>query len=68
MVLSEETQVKILQHYRDGLKPPSIAKILQDDGVKASRTAIANFIKDQGRLRGKKVEEEKVSYQKKLGA
>jgi len=40
MVLLAETIVKILQYHQDGKKPPTIEKMLREEDIKASRTAI----------------------------
>ena len=45
MVFSYYKKMRILYLSREGRKPPTIAKILKEEGMSASRKGIANFLK-----------------------
>ena len=44
MVFSDYIKQRILYHYAKGNKAPTIAKLLQEEQLKASRVGIAKFI------------------------
>ena len=44
MVYSTYTRQRILHHYLEGHKAPTIARLLREEGVKASRVGIAKFV------------------------
>ena len=45
MVFSTYKQQRILVHYSRGYKAPTIAKLLQEENLRASRVGIAKFLK-----------------------
>ena len=45
MVYSDYIKQRILHHYSKGYKAPTIAKLLQEEQLKASRVGVAKFIK-----------------------
>ena len=45
MVFSDYIKQRILHHYSKGHKAPTIAKLLQEEQLKASRVGVAKFIK-----------------------
>ena len=45
MVYTDYIQQKILYHQLKGYKAPTIAKLLQEEQLKASRVGIAKFLK-----------------------
>ena len=45
MVFSTYKQQRILVHYSHGYKAPTIAKLLQEENLRASRVGIAKFLK-----------------------
>jgi hypothetical protein len=45
MVYTNYKKLRILYLSLEGHKPPIIAKILEEEGMKASRKGIANFLK-----------------------
>ena len=44
MVYSTYTRQRILHHYLEGHKAPTIASLLREEGVKASRVGISKFL------------------------
>ena len=45
MVYSEYTKLRILRLHEQGYRPPTIHKLLKEEGIKATREGVAKFLK-----------------------
>jgi len=45
MVYDEYTKLRILRWYQQGFRPPTIKKMLEGEGIHATREGVAKFIK-----------------------
>ena len=44
MVYNEYTKLRILYWYQQGIHPPTIHKLLREEGIKATREGVAKFL------------------------